>query len=56
MPISEKIRAMIMEGCTENDIERSALEDGVLDLRASGLEKIKEGITSLEEIERVTNV
>jgi len=56
MPISEDIRAMIMEGCTENDIHDSAHKDGVLDLRGSGLLKVKEGITSLEEIERVTNV
>ncbi|MFT6407714.1 MAG: type IV pilus assembly protein PilB [Arenicella sp.] len=56
MPISDEIKAMIMEGCTENDIQKSAKDDGVLDLRASGLIKIKEGITSLEEIERVTNV
>lgn len=56
MPISDAVKAMIMEGGTENDIERAAKEEGILDLRASGLLKIKEGITSLEEIERVTNV
>ncbi len=56
MPISDKIKTMIMEGCTENDIEQSATEDGIIDLRMSGLIKVKEGITSLEEIERVTNV
>jgi len=56
MPISEAVKAMIMEGGTENDIERAAKKEGILDLRASGLLKIKEGITSLEEIERVTNV
>ena len=56
MPISEEIKAMIMEGCTENDIHDSAHKDGVLDLRGSGLLKVKEGLTSLEEIERVTNV
>jgi len=56
MPISEDIKAMIMKGCTENDIEESAANDGVLDLRGSGLLKVKQGITSLEEIERVTNV
>lgn len=56
MPISDAVKAMIMEGGTENDIERAAKKEGILDLRASGLLKIKEGITSLEEIERVTNV
>ena len=56
MPISENVKGMIMQGCTENDIEKAAAEEGILDLRGSGLIKIKEGITSLEEIERVTNV
>jgi len=56
MPVSEKIRTIILEGGNEQDIEKAAQEDGVLDLRAAGLLKVKEGITSLEEIERVTNV
>jgi len=56
MPVSENIKSIIMEGGTEQDIEIAAIEEGTLDLRASGLLKIKEGITSLEEIERVTNV
>jgi len=56
MPISENIRTVIMEGGTEQDIERTANKEGILDLRTSGLEKVKEGVTSLEEIERVTNV
>lgn len=56
MPVTDKIKTIIMEGGTEQDIEKAAREEGILDLRASGLIKIKEGITSLEEIERVTNV
>ncbi|NND80861.1 MAG: type IV-A pilus assembly ATPase PilB [Gammaproteobacteria bacterium] len=56
MPLSEQIKTLIMEGCTEQDIELAAAREGTLDLRQSGLIKVKEGITSLEEIERVTNV
>ena len=56
LPISEGIKTLIMEGCTEQDIEKKALEEGVLDLRSSGLLKVADGITSLDEIERVTNV
>jgi len=56
MPVSEKIKTIIMEGGTEQDIEHAALSEGTSDLRASGLLKVKDGITSLEEIERVTNV
>ncbi len=56
MPISEAIKTLIMEGCTEQDIEKQALNEGTVDLRTAGLQKIRDGITSLEEIERVTNV
>ena len=56
MPITESIKTLIMEGCTEQDIEQMALQEGVQDLRQSGLEKVALGLTSLEEIERVTNV
>jgi len=56
MPISEEIKTLIMQGCTEQDIEQQAHREGTLDLRASGLQKVRDGITSLEEIERVTNV
>jgi len=56
MPITEDIRTIIMKGGNEQDIEKSAAQHGILDLRGAGLAKVKEGITSLEEIERVTNV
>ncbi|MFT5610797.1 MAG: type IV pilus assembly protein PilB [Arenicella sp.] len=56
MPVSEEIKTLIMQGCTEQDIEQQAAREGTLDLRASGLQKVSQGITSLEEIERVTNV
>lgn len=50
------MKELIMQGCTEKDIERAALEDGVMDLRHAGMQKILDGITSVTEIERVTNV
>jgi len=56
MPVSEKIKTIIMQGGTEQDIEQAALSEGTHDLRTSGLLKVKDGTTSLEEIERVTNV
>ena len=55
MPISKKMKGLIMAGCTENEIEACSREDGILDLRQSGLNKVKLGLTSLEEVERVTN-
>ncbi len=55
MPITEEIKELIMGGCTQLDIERLAEKQGVLDLRKTGLLKVKEGITTLEEVQRVTN-
>jgi type IV pilus assembly protein PilB len=54
MPITEAMRARILEGCNAMELGEQAKADGVNDLRRSGLIKIKQGITSLEEIDRVT--
>ncbi len=54
MEISEGIRDLIMVGATAIEIKRKALEEGMLTLRMSGLEKIKAGITTIEEVLRET--
>jgi type IV pilus assembly protein PilB len=54
MEISEGIRDLIMVGATSVEIKRKALEDGMLTLRMSGLEKIRAGITTVEEVLRET--
>jgi type IV pilus assembly protein PilB len=54
MEISEGIRDLIMVGATAVEIKRKALEEGMLTLRLSGLEKIKSGITTIEEVLRET--
>ncbi len=55
MPISEAIGAIIMRGGNALDIGIQAQQDGIPDLRMSALNKIRDGVTSLAEIERVTN-
>jgi type IV pilus assembly protein PilB len=54
MPVSEAIGRIIMEGGNSLEIRDQALKEGGRDLRRSGLRKVKEGLTSLEEINRVT--
>ena len=54
MEVSEAMGRIIMEGGNAMQIADQAVEEGVLDLRQAGLNKVKEGITSLEEINRVT--
>jgi type IV pilus assembly protein PilB len=54
MEITEGIRDLIMVGATAVEIKRKALEEGMLTLRESGLEKIKNGVTTVEEVLRET--
>jgi type IV pilus assembly protein PilB len=54
MEISEGIRDLIMVGATAVEIKRKALDEGMLTLRMSGLEKIKSGVTTVEEVLRET--
>jgi type IV pilus assembly protein PilB len=54
MEISEGIRDLIMVGATSVELKRKALEEGMLTLRLSGIEKIKAGITTIEEVLRET--
>ncbi|UCG73103.1 MAG: type IV-A pilus assembly ATPase PilB [Chromatiales bacterium] len=54
MPVTEPIARIIMEGGNAAQIADQAQAEGVWDLRRSALQKVKDGITSLEEINRVT--
>ena len=54
MPISEEMGRIIMANGTSLELAKQAKKEGVQNLRASGLNKVKTGITSLEEINRVT--
>jgi len=54
MEVSETMGRIIMEGGNAIQIADQAVSEGVIDLRRAGLNKVKDGITSLEEINRVT--
>jgi type IV pilus assembly protein PilB len=54
MEVSETMGRIIMEDGNAMQIAEQATSEGVLDLRGAGLNKVKEGLTSLEEINRVT--
>lgn len=55
MPISEAMAQIIMSNGNALDIAAQAKREGVKDLRESGLLKVKQGLTSIEEVEAVTN-
>ncbi len=54
MPVSEETGRIIMAGGNALEIAAQAKKEGTNDLRRSGLNKVKEGLTSLEEINRIT--
>jgi len=54
MPVSEEMGRIIMEGGNSMQLAEQAKKEGIPDLRQSGLLKVKNGITSLDELNRVT--
>jgi type IV pilus assembly protein PilB len=54
MVIDDDIRDIILSGGTAIDLKRKAIENGMITLRRSGLVKIKEGTTTVEEVVRET--
>jgi type IV pilus assembly protein PilB len=55
MPISDEMRRVIMRGGNALEIADQARLEGVRDMRQSGLLKVRQGVTSLEEVMGVTN-
>ncbi len=54
MPISMNLRKMILEGASTDDLRNSAQKEGMRTLRDDGIVKLKRGLTTPEEILRVT--
>jgi len=54
MPMLEPIRELILNGANTAEIKRESIRLGIKTMRQSGLTKLKEGVTSLEEVLRVT--
>ena len=55
MPISEEMSSIILNQGSSSEIADQAKREGIPDLRQSGLLKVRQGLTSLEEIEAITN-
>jgi type IV pilus assembly protein PilB len=54
MRLSERIKEMVVSAASEAEIGAAAREEGMLELREDGLLKVRGGMTSLEEVLRVT--
>jgi type IV pilus assembly protein PilB len=54
MEVSEELRELILVGASGLELRRKAVEEGMITLRMSGLRKVKEGVTTMEEVVRET--
>jgi len=55
MSVSEPIRALILERASVDTMVEIAVREGMLRLRDDGLVKVREGLTSIAEVERMTS-
>jgi len=54
MEVTEELRELILVGASSLELRRKAVDEGMITLRNSGLRKVKEGVTTIEEIVRET--
>jgi type IV pilus assembly protein PilB len=54
MPVSEELRELVLNGASATDIKKTAVSLGMMTLRQSGLLKLRQGLTTIEEVIRVT--
>jgi len=54
MEITEGLRELVLTGASAMDLRRQAVDDGMITLRGSGLRKIRDGLTTVEEVLRET--
>ena len=54
MDMSDDMRELVLSGATAMELRRKAIEEGMVSLRQSGLQKIREGLTTIDEVVRET--
>jgi type IV pilus assembly protein PilB len=54
MPVTTNLKELIVENASRDSLRREALAEGVLSLREAALIKLKQGVTTLEEVLRET--
>jgi type IV pilus assembly protein PilB len=54
MEITEELRELILVGASALELRRKAIDEGMITLRRSGLLKVMDGVTSIEEVARET--
>ncbi len=54
MEVTDDVRELVLIGASALELRRKAVEDGMITLRRSGLRKVMEGVTTVEEVARET--
>jgi type IV pilus assembly protein PilB len=54
MECGDELRQLVLEGASAIELKRAAIDEGMITLRQSGLHKIKEGVTTIDEVVRET--
>jgi type IV pilus assembly protein PilB len=54
MEVTDELRELVLVGASGLELRRKAIEEGMLTLRMSGLRKVKDGLTTIEEVARET--
>jgi type IV pilus assembly protein PilB len=54
MPIKDELKDLILQGSSAHEVKREAMRLGMLTLRQSGIRKVLEGLTSIDELIRTT--
>jgi type IV pilus assembly protein PilB len=54
MTVGEEMRELILSGASAIELRHKAVETGMLTLRGSGLQKVRDGVTTVEEVLRET--
>ena len=52
--LTDEVRQLVLEGASSIELKARAMEDGMISLRYSGLRKVKDGLTTMEEVVRET--
>lgn len=55
MDVTEDIQNLIVSHATSNEIQRKAIENGMITMRQDGYLKALQGLTTIEEVNRVTS-
>ncbi|MEP7084788.1 MAG: type II secretion system protein GspE, partial [Betaproteobacteria bacterium] len=54
MPMTDRIRSLVMRHATATELRAAAIEQGMMSMYDHGLRKVAQGVTTLEEVLRVT--